>query len=216
MPVSLGTLERADVDEVLNMPHHNCNANELRRALQRMIEAGLMTISFRAEDRTVPRVDDLTRIADAGESTPDFLNKIFLELTLAGGAEWEKYAAPRWRLFVDQDSPREIGGEVHLIFRSVTRAMIRLLRDLVAYWGGIPVADQTIEKLSHWNALYWKDFPTGYELRINTHTEEGSPMGQLYSGGTSSAGGRLADVATYVTSLWDLGYRLRLTKRGQT
>jgi hypothetical protein len=210
MPVEL--LRRDNVNEVLNMPHHNLTKAELVERLQRLVAKEWLQVSLRTSDALSPS-EGVRVLAPMIDLARDAASDIHLSLTPTGGRMWEAFARPRWWAYISSEYADVINGRVHLIYRSPFRRPIDVLSDLIAYWTALRRPRHTMTKLDVWHPedLPWKEFARGFELKIDTGTSPDTREGENYqSNSLSEVDGRLSDVVTHILSIWDVPFRFAL------
>jgi hypothetical protein len=233
MPVP--QLVRRDVNELLNMPHHCLGSDSFFQKLLALVERGWLEVYYgprlrlpiaelqRLRESGWVETDDspdvildrrcgFQKLQEAWHSTPSQRGHLRLGLTLEGGLQWERFAQPRWYLFVDDRGRTVIDGRAHLIMRARTRRMAFFVSELLKRrgWWLRPQPIHSISPLEMWDAFYWKRFPRGYQIQIDLQIEPESFNAEAYNEGFGDMENGAANIINYASSLWDLEFRSRL------
>jgi len=233
MPLS--QLMRRDVDELLNMPHHCLDRDSYFRKLLSLVERGWLDVHYGprlrlpiAEIQSLREsgwveTDDLPdavldrrcafqKLQESWSSSPNLRGHLRLGLTLEGGLQWERFAQPRWYLFVDDQGQSVVDGRTHLTLRTRTSRMAYFVSELLKRrgWWLRPQAVHSILPLEMWDALYWKKFPRGYQIQIDLQIGPESPSTQSYQEGFCGMENGATSIIAYASSLWDLEFRSKL------
>jgi hypothetical protein len=163
-----------NLEQILNKPTHGLPAQRLIDVLAGLFDRGWIEADG-FEDETAPRPLDRQEIARAlaqpvGGTTE---GKWRYQLTAAGGAVWESFAAPDWDRFLDIGiGMPEDGGE----FIGASEKRLRRYLALVHHQGYrvVPGSEQW-DVVRPWQATYWKELPAGHRVRFSFTYDDRTP-----------------------------------------
>lgn len=185
----LPDLLRPHLAESLNRSSHDCSADELAEALERLFCDHYIT-SFRSPIPPTGKRRIYRRLARAdidselrrpllppdpddpfhlGSRHPD---ETYYRLTPTGGAAWESFARPDWNLFIDGvGTCLDLGSEAAphpARGYAICPALWKLQRYVAtARHIGHHIDEASIgyDTLSPWKATYWKTLPSAHRVR---------------------------------------------------
>jgi hypothetical protein len=182
--VPIADLISGDAAGGLNRTDHQCIAEELAEALERLFADRLIT-SFRCEGRRRYRTLTLSEIhgemrRPKNPPKPDdpyamprrHPDEAFYRLTPQGGAAWETFARPDWNLFIDGVGTTITSGKVYPPFPTRGYAICPTRRQVERYLEmarqiGHQVDSSSIrwDVVAPWKATYWKVLPARHRVR---------------------------------------------------
>lgn len=235
MPLS--QLIRRDVNELLNMPHHCLDRDSYFRKLLVLVERGWLEVHYGSrlrlpiaemqslrENGWIETADSgdvvlnnkcgIQKLQEAWHFSSNLRGHLRLGLTLEGGLQWERFARPRWYLFLDHEEHTVIDGRSHLVIRTRTKRIAFFVSELLKQrgWWLRPQPIHSITSMGIWDAFYWKKFPQGYRILIDLQVEPGSPNADTYQNDVFGIELDAASIFRHACSLWDLEFRSKLDK----
>jgi hypothetical protein len=229
-------LLRKDVDCSLNMPHHGLTRDAFYDELLRLAERGWIELHYGPrvrlpmremdalhatgwiEPEGLPADEVMTREAAlrilhvARERGSYLARHIRLTMTAAGGAVWERFAKPKWYLYVDEEGPDVVDGRVQFCLRTATRRMAQFVRGLLQQ-RGMRFSDPdcfSISEIGPWEPLPWKKLSRGFALHIDSQLEIDTPSGEAYRSGLLGTESPTAALLNHLCLLWDLEFHEKL------
>lgn len=178
-PLQVYSLAVPNLAEELNKPTHGLTPPRLADVLAGLFDRGWITASQATEaDGPCRRMaaDEIAReLAEAAKPADDVRWTWTYQLTAAGGAVWESFAAPNWGRFIDVGYLwDERVGE----FCAASEEPLRRYLGYVHHFGyRVHPGSERWDILEPWQATYWKSLPYGHRLRFDFTFDESSARG---------------------------------------
>ena len=162
--IPLCWLDWEGLEEILNQQGHGLSRPDLVRTLARLFDSGLIE-AHKEEDASYALT--AKQIEDALNETQSrgIGNYHVYGLTLQGGAQWEEFSAPDWNRFIDAsttfDSDEKQIGRVECLHKQHLEAYLQGLHHM-----NKSIREETMrwKELRPWQATYWKEFPSGWQV----------------------------------------------------
>jgi hypothetical protein len=165
-PLSLLAME--NVDAILDRPSHGMERGALIEQLAQLFGAGVLIATNETRGEFAPMPDEIAAVFE-GALDADY------GLTAKGGQLWEEVSSPDWNRFVDgvfgeSNEAGEFEGTNHeRVGEFVCADLENLLRFIESLpFKGIAPHPPSLkwDELRPWQALYWKQLPSGHRARF--------------------------------------------------
>lgn len=171
---------RPDVDLAMNKPHHRLHAIDLTSRLIKLMEHEL--ISFDQNDKVYsPSFPIILELLESISQTPctqlsssELGWNIWVQLTAKGGSYWESFFAPQWNRFHIHGIGEDEAGTGYWNVEYGSRDLLQESIDIWREYLDIQQKDICIEKITPWQATYWKSLPEGYKASFTVKNMDSS------------------------------------------
>lgn len=172
LKIPFNWLSAANVDQMLNRPHHSLSTSELLVVLERMFARGDLFLEYMNRDgqrqrtQAPSRHEIKTALSMPHNKWIEQSEHVFYGVTDRGGASWETLSHPQWDHFYDEGygtNPYE--GEM----TASTRGLIEERLALIPYDSFLEtIVPESVQWsiLQPWEATYWKQLPLGYHIEF--------------------------------------------------
>ncbi len=146
-----------DYESIFNTAHHGLSETEVKTSLLGLFGSGYIEFTDTSGHRPIRQVSAITEMDD----------NWLVSLTNKGGEHWEAIHLPDWSKYLSVSTwfPDEQAGETITIEGGSKEIVDYLIQSLQTKSGQI-FEQSKIEKVSPWNATYWKILEVGYTAQI--------------------------------------------------
>jgi hypothetical protein len=172
----LTCLREPGVAEHTNRSGHGLDASELAQMMTTFLGAGLIELKRGIDDSAESVLERFDAVAMAelrGESPgpgptarEQVAGRTYYGLTPDGGAVWERFASPRWNLFVAGDK-WDLPADPPAALSGIDRGMVtHTLHELSGTMFVLEEPSVAWSVVRPWKATYWRTFPEAHRVEF--------------------------------------------------
>jgi len=166
VPVS-SLLQDDKLEEGFNKPGHGMERSHLELTLSGLLARGLIYVEHSCPTSEDKRLATVADISPALDGVRGYAESLYYHMTANGGANWEAFASPNWKRFIDHSHSYDDNGNERHTVHAANRELLQRIFDGLHYEGVTPMPETVVwTEISPWQATYWKKLPQGCRLEF--------------------------------------------------
>jgi hypothetical protein len=171
-------LDSENLEEVLNKKGHGMSRSLLVDTMHKLFLDGLIIAHRGGEwnDSCIIGPDQIEAALDERYPLEEIQERYYYGLTEKGGEYFEAFASPNWSFYIDcsfempEDDKEYIwAGEIICMTKT---HLENYFKSLSFYQYDIDTKTVQWDLLEPWKATYWKELPTGHQVRFRCKDKE--------------------------------------------
>lgn len=148
-----------DFESIFNRAHHGLSETEVKTSLLSLFSSGYIEFTDTSTSKLIRQVSTITEMDD----------NWLASLTNKGGEHWEAIHLPDWSKYLSISTwfPEQLAGE-NISIEGGSKEIVDYLIQSLQTISGQTFEQSKIEKVSPWNATYWKILEAGYTVQIES------------------------------------------------